>query len=322
MGHCDRSHAQGWTWQEHRGCRQKSWDDEPHEGHISGAVNCRGERIYNICGAEDLLPAGVYDYIKCDVPPTRSHVVWNDRKYLPTCARNDYVPRPNDYNNSKTMWGVLRDPATARESRESHCFEDSVRPQSARPALQTPGPGAPQIKYTEGGMANTRRTANTRPHARQRPSSAGSTGITKESRAQKVRSASEGSLLDSPSALSSDPRQQRPSSASSKSATQSRVSYTSGRTGSQCDVATRASNTLHRKRSSLIDGHKRRSGSSVVGALRRSSSDPSLLSSATSQVLSTSCSESSVCRPHDDHRRGRAEGGVRLRRSHGGLRKS
>lgn len=153
------SQDQTWTWQMHNGPTNDEKEHNLHPGEeavrvvrnvgrFGDLVTCRGERMYNMCGAEDMLPAGVYAHIKCDVPPSKSHITHNDKKYLPVCARQDPpVPHDNNcYNVSEKVWSVFRHGAFSEEARQN-AAEDAVkhrqRAQSARPVLQTTGTPEP-----------------------------------------------------------------------------------------------------------------------------------------------------------------------------------
>jgi len=169
-------HAQTWTWQTHidlsslSGRKQADLEKEnmlkETTAHLNAQkhkamgdlVTCRGERVYNLCGAEDMLPSGIYEYIKCDVPPTRTQILLNDQKYLPVCVRAMHLGgylRPNDYNNSEGVWKIFQKGAWSTDYIEEAAKADSAiqearslertRPQTARAVLQTSGTGKERI---------------------------------------------------------------------------------------------------------------------------------------------------------------------------------
>lgn len=145
------SHTQTWTWQTMAGPSNDEkhrimQDPENARAARVDVVSCRGERIYNMCGAEDMLPAGIYAHIKCDVPPAQSHILANDRAQLPICARV-HPPPPKDAQTldmgcSKKIWNVFRNGAHSKEAYAKEAQEDDRRrrrAESARPRLQTVG---------------------------------------------------------------------------------------------------------------------------------------------------------------------------------------
>lgn len=109
-GYANEAATQTWTWAQSKEALENmpkpTREQTKTEQKIQ--VSVRGERNYNVCGTEDLLPAATEDFIKCDVPPTRAHIVANDKKYLPYCARQGHTPRPmKEYNQSHQVWDCM-----------------------------------------------------------------------------------------------------------------------------------------------------------------------------------------------------------------------
>jgi len=70
-------------------------------------TSCKGEKLYNICGTEDLRPTGTSDFIKSEVPPSARHVYENNRKELCNFEFNAITPRVDPMLESTAMWGCL-----------------------------------------------------------------------------------------------------------------------------------------------------------------------------------------------------------------------
>jgi len=190
----NRARAQTWTWQQHQGRGEKKLDENSawyaeNKVHDTGdLVTCRGERIYNLCGAEDMLPAALAAYIKCDKPPSKAQIVRNDKKHWPVCAQDSPPREKNNYNESDEVWSMfcrgawstdaIEEAKQAAEKEARTKAELLKRPQSARPVLQTTGTEAPhrhyQLRPDTGaplGSQEVETTMDSLASARRRPSS-------------------------------------------------------------------------------------------------------------------------------------------------------
>mmetsp|Transcript_2897 Transcript_2897/g.4568 ORF Transcript_2897/g.4568 Transcript_2897/m.4568 type:complete len:488 (-) Transcript_2897:34-1497(-) len=134
----DRTTGQTWTWQQHRvgGLRAKAEEAGLvcTKKDVGTLTSCRGSHMHNIAGREDLLPAATEDYLKCERPPTRDHVLMNDRRLLPHFQRPTYSPRaihPEFYNS-----GDMRDCIQWTSGRRSVSADPRTQqhPEYMRPA--------------------------------------------------------------------------------------------------------------------------------------------------------------------------------------------
>jgi len=111
-----------WTWNE---CQEKSGDlaefmnqHDPNRVlkgltpfEIKMHASVKGEKKYNVCGVQDMLPAATEKFTKGDAPPSARHIYENDKRDLQGFERGC---RPKGaggaiefLGESPEMWGVL-----------------------------------------------------------------------------------------------------------------------------------------------------------------------------------------------------------------------
>lgn len=116
-GYKNEAASNNWTWRQDKASldHMSKHNTALTKTEQKFQVSVRGERQYNVCGTEDLLPAATVGFVKCDVPPPREYITANDKKYLPFCARpfdsdafiNCKKP-PNIANESQQVWNCMR----------------------------------------------------------------------------------------------------------------------------------------------------------------------------------------------------------------------
>jgi len=335
MGQRDNANLeQKWSWQSHQGredakrekeeARQREKENERHNEDCYGdfakhnkkdvgfLVTCRGEKIYNLCGAEDMLPAAIHECLKCDIPPLKSHVLLNDRKYLPVCARME-LPKPNNYNVSENVWSMFKNGAWGEEY---DIDKQARRTQSARPVMQTCGQrergsqlqNSSQRVCAEDSLAGALHRADPEHQSQRRRPASGSGTRASETECSETENS------EYTAGVYERTLPQRPRSASSSRSSLSRrtgsigngaVMRREGSIGMVGDMSRsqRPSTSSANRQVSLAMRHAT-SGLATSdprrrGAMRRSASDPSLRSRTSSRPSSpASVSELSMCRWH------------------------
>jgi len=73
-------------------------------------TSVKGEKKYNICGVQDMLPAAQEKFTKGDAPPSARHIFDNDKKYLQGFERGR-PPKggggPEFLAESAEMWNCM-----------------------------------------------------------------------------------------------------------------------------------------------------------------------------------------------------------------------
>lgn len=111
---------QTWTWNE---CKEVPWTPDQslmnmkragdgksaEPGCVKVHTSSKGEKKYNVCGVEDMLPAGTCRFIKSDAPPTSRHIYENDRRELQGFERGEFKARGGDnrIDSSGDTWYCL-----------------------------------------------------------------------------------------------------------------------------------------------------------------------------------------------------------------------
>lgn len=239
-GYANEASSQKWTW------RQGVHDPYANTVPCSRKkfhTSVRGERAYNVCGNEDMLPGATADFVKCDVPPPRAYVMANDKRYLPLCARtadtdayrNAMQAWPegtsSKYDSSR-IWSCMIDETMSQPRlRGSIRSDGNVRATSSRGSLRSMASSRSESSMISRASKSSGRA--TRP----RPMSAGLTAQDLKRRnalqqsgvAERVKDLkTKGRTKSSPQLQYSDPGRRRSASASSM-----RRSRSSGSGGSR-----------------------------------------------------------------------------------------
>jgi len=148
-GYTNEASAQNWTWKQDKAswAHMKDIPMTKTRSEQKFQISVRGERAYNVCGTEDLLPAATEEFIKCDVPPPKAYIMANDKKFLPFCARaadsdayqSVFKSLPTtDPNQSSQIWSCMtvRDPLLT-QSQGSFPNNGNVRATSSRGSVRS-----------------------------------------------------------------------------------------------------------------------------------------------------------------------------------------
>lgn len=136
--------GQSWTWaQDPKVIASLGLDNRPPNMKQKFSVGADGQRHYNMCGIEDLIPAASKDYIKCDRPARDQYIERNDKENLAYCFREglqtDHTKkRPvHEYWQSDGIWSVMRDEGYMKVQSGEWPRRRSSQPKVRAPSLSS-----------------------------------------------------------------------------------------------------------------------------------------------------------------------------------------